>query len=269
MIYVFIGVLIVLVIFLKLIFVDKLKIKWKTFTKKGFRPNRANFGLYCYTGNQGKGKTYSLIEYIYDNKDNCIFFGNISNISCVEYIYTDDILKSLKSGQKPFLQGNYIYYKGFDGLIDQKMLLDSGLYDDLIKDKQVIFIFDELFSELQKQSRLSQSVVDFLSQLRKRKIIFLTTAQVWAEVPLYFRRMSRFQIDCNMIPLLSSGILIKRFNDAENMKWDDELQEHVAPTLELSVSKTRKAVSECYDTRERITKDSMLLPNNDIESKGV
>lgn len=205
--------------------------------KKGFKPSRQNFGLYTYTGNQGKGKTYSLIEYMYDNKDNCIFFGNLKNLKIPNLIY--------------------FYYDGFSGLVEIKQNLDKGLYDSYIKDKQIVFIFDELFTELQKTSRLGLQVQDFLCQLRKRKIIFLTTAQVWPEIPLYFRRLCRFQIDCNMFSFINTGFIIKKFNDAENMKWDNDLQEHVAPTLELSFSKVRKAVSNCYDTRERIVNNSV------------
>lgn len=228
-------ILVILLILLKFRF--HLKIKWKTLLKKGFKPSRQNFGLYTYTGNQGKGKTYSLIEYIYDNRASSVFFGNIKDITCVD-------------------DSNYVYFNGFSGLVDCKHDLDNGLYDDFIKDKQIVFIFDELFTELQKKSTLSLEVQDFLCQLRKRKIIFLTTAQVWAEVPLYFRRLCRYQIDCNMFPFFNTGFLIKRFNDAENMKWDNDLQEHIAPTLELSFSKVRKKVSSCYDTRERILASS-------------
>lgn len=256
MFYLILVLIVLFVLLLYLIFVRKLRIKWKTIFTRGFRPSRQNFGLYTYTGNQGKGKTYSLIEYIYDNRDNCVFFGNIKDISCVSYVDTNDIENALKSGSKLISDSNYVYFKGFQGLVQQKRLLDWGFYDNFINDKQIVFLFDELFTELQKKSTLSLEVQDFLCQLRKRKIIFLTTAQVWSEVPLYFRRLCRFQINCNMIPFLSTGFLIKEFNDAENMKWDDELQEHVAPTLELSLSKVRKKVSSCYDTRERITNDN-------------
>lgn len=229
-------ILVILAILLLIKFKLKLTIKWKTLFKKGFSPSRQNFGLYTYTGNQGKGKTYSLIEYLYDNKKSCVFFGNIKDIKI------NDL--------------QYVYFNGFEGLVNVKHDLDNGLYSDFIKDKQVVFIFDELFTELQKKSIISLEIQDFLCQLRKRKIIFLTTAQVWAEVPLYFRRLCRYQIDCNMFKFFGTGLLIKRFNDAENMKWDNDLQEHVAPTLELSLSKVRKVVSQCYDTRERIITSS-------------
>lgn len=266
MIYVIVIIGILLIILIKLVVVDKLRIKWRTFFKKGFIPNRQNFGLYTYTGNQGKGKTYSLIEYIYDNRENCVFFGNIKDISCVTYISPSEINNRLKNGLKCLSSGNYVYFNGFNGLVLQKKLLDFGFYDDLIQGKQIVFVFDELFTELQKKSTLSLEVQDFLCQLRKRRIIFLTTAQVWSEVPLYFRRLCRFQIDCNMFPFFGTGLLIKKFNDAENMKWDEELQEHTAPTIELSLSKTRKVISNCYDTRERILKDDSSSADNELSS---
>ena len=48
-------------------------IDFKSFVKKGFCKNDNDFGLYCYTGKQGKGKTYTsinfLINYIVNNPD--------------------------------------------------------------------------------------------------------------------------------------------------------------------------------------------------------
>lgn len=234
MIYLGLGVFFLIALICKWIFIDKLRIKWYTFKGKGFRPVRGDFGLYTYTGNQGKGKTYSLVEYIVDKNKNIVVFSNVKGIKNVDRIK---------------------YYNGFEGLVQCKKDLDKGLYDDFIKDYQIIFLYDELFTELTKNTRLSLEVQDFLCQLRKRKIIFLTTAQVWSEIPIYFRKLCRFQINCNMIPFLNTGFLIKEFRDAENMKWDEELQDHVAPTLELSFSKVRKKISSSYDTLQRITND--------------
>lgn len=253
--YLYLIIIVLIILLLYLIFVKKLRVKWHTFKKRGFRPNRNNFGLYTYTGNQGKGKTYSLIEYIYDNKETCFFFTNIEKINCLNYLNNEEeLLKKDFVNEKKY---NAIFYKGFNGLIHCKEFFDKGFYDPLLNNKQVVFIFDELFTELTKTSKLSLQVQDFLCQLRKRKIIFLTTAQVWPEVPLYFRRLCRYQINCNMFPFLSTGFLIKEFNDAENMKWDEQLQEHVAPTLELSFSKVRRVISQCYDTNQRISAQSI------------
>ena len=233
-IYLLIAVVFLLLIILRYVIENKIHIKWKTFTKKGFVPKRGNFGLYCYTGQQGKGKTYSLAEYIYDNKDDCFFFRNINNINTLD-------------------DSNSVYFKGFKGLIDCKVQFDSGYYDKLINNKQVVFIFDELFTELTKGSKLSTDILDFISQLRKRKIIFLTTAQVWSTIPKEFRDLCRYQIDCNMISIGFDGLLFKTFRDAENMKWNNDLQEFEAPIVDTSLTKCRKCVSTSYNTLERIT----------------
>lgn len=222
----FIIGLVVLMIYM---FKAKVRIKLKSFKGKGFRPARGNFGLYTYCGKQGTGKTYSLVEYLIDNNKNIKVYSNISGISNV-----DDIT----------------YFTGFNGLIKIKNDLDHGL---IKTDKQLIIVFDEVFTELQKGSKIGQEVMDFLCQMRKRKIIFLTTCQEWAELPLTYRRFCRFQIDCNMFPFLWTGILVKTFKDAENMKWSNDEQEHIAPIVETTITKCRKFVADSYDTRLRIS----------------
>lgn len=147
---------------------------------------------------------------------------------------------------------DYTYYTGFSGLIDIKEKLDNGTlnYDS---EKQLVIVYDEIFTELQKYSKLNKDVIDFLCQMRKRKIIFLTTAQEWAEIPLSFRRFCRYEIQCNMINIFGLGILIKRFGDAEQMKWDEELQEHICPVTETTITKCRKYIANSYDTFLRIS----------------
>ena len=207
---------------------NKIKIKFRTFFHKGFRPSRVNFGIYCYDGKQGKGKTYSLVEYLIDNKDKCLIFCNINGIKNLDYKF----------------------FTGFKELMQIKKLIDSS---DFHTDKQIIIVYDEIFTELQKGSKLGADVLDFLCQMRKRQIIFLTTAQEWAEIPLTFRRFCRYRINCNMFPFFGTGILIKTFYDAENMKWSNDDQEFVAPLCETTLSHTRKYIANSYNTFLRIS----------------
>lgn len=44
-------------------FKNKIKIKFKTFLKRGFKVKKGVYGIYCYVGFQGNGKTYSCIIY--------------------------------------------------------------------------------------------------------------------------------------------------------------------------------------------------------------
>jgi len=234
MIYLIIAIVILVV----LCVVNKVKIKWKTFLKRGFLPVRGDFGVYCYCGKQGNGKTYSIVEYLLDNRKNIEVFCNIKDIANIEYTY----------------------FTGFDGLIKLKEALDNDtlVYD---KNKQLVFVYDEIFTELQKGSKIGKEVMDFLCQMRKRKIIFLTTAQEWAEIPLTFRRFCRYEIDCKMVNLLVFGILLKHFRDAENMKWSDEDQEFVAPLVSNTITKTRKWIANSYNTFLRISSVESVLPS--------
>ena len=221
-----IGIVILFVSLIK----NKVRIKWHTFKGKSFKPLRGNFGLYVYCGKQGKGKTYSLVEYLLDNKDDIEVYCNIGGIKGIEYNH----------------------FTGFNELIEIKHKLDNC--EILIPiNKQLIIVYDEIFTELQKGSRLNKEILDFLCQMRKRKIIFLTTCQEWAELPLSYRRFCRYEIDCNMIPFLWFGILIKQFKDAEDMKWSDLDQEFVAPLQETTITKCRLSIANSYDTFLRIS----------------
>jgi len=199
-------------------FSHKIKIKYKTFMRRGFKPNRGIFGVYCYCGKQGQGKTYSVVEFLHNNKDLPIYC-NLTSIKGIDYTYIAN----------------------FDELLSLRDKTDC------------IIVYDEIFSALQKNTTINKEVLDFLSQMRKRRIICLTTAQEWAEIPLTWRRYCRYQIDCRLIRIpLINGILIKTFKDAENMKWSNDDMEHIAPLLETTITHTQKWVANSYDTYEQI-----------------
>lgn len=210
--------LIVLVVCLISVFwSNKIRIKFKTFFKRGFAPKRGKFGVYCYCGKQGSGKTYSAVEYLLENKDKRIY-SNITSIQGVKYT-------------------------------------PIGGFDDLLKlrnESDCIIVFDEIFTALTRTSKMTTEVLDFLSQMRKRRIIFITTAQEWLEINMTLRRYCRYQIDCRMINFFGLGILIKTFHDAEQMKWSQLDNEYVAPVLETSISKCNIEVANSYDTFEQI-----------------
>lgn len=212
----YILILIVVVVLIS-IHNNKIKIKWPTFLKKGFSPNRGKFGVYCYCGKQGQGKTYSVVEFLLQNKDKRIY-SNISTLQGVKYTPIGD-------------------------------------FDDLLKlrsESDCIIVYDEIFTALTRQSKINTDVLDFLSQMRKRRIIFLTTAQEWLEINITLRRYCRYQIQCHMLNFLGLGILIKTFSDAENMKWSNDDNDYVAPLLETSISKCNLYVANSYDTNEQI-----------------
>ena len=195
-----------------------IKIKWRTFLKKGFKPNRGKFGVYCYCGKQGSGKTYSVVEYLRSVPKNKKIYANISSLNGI----------------------NYTYFNGFEELLK------------LRNESDCVIVYDEIFTALTRTSRINTDVLDFLSQMRKRKIIFLTTAQEWLEINITLRRYCRYQIDCKMRNIYLTGILVKTFRDAERMKWDNLENDYIAPILETTISKCNVEVANAYDTREEI-----------------
>ena len=220
---------------------NKVKIKFKTFFKKGFKVSRGIFGIYCYCGFQGNGKTYSCVEYVYDNYDNIQLFSNI-------HINVD----------------NYVYFKGFKEMLKLRDCLDwakqnhhnyilfNGKKYTIDFSKQIVFIYDEIFSELTRGSKISNDVLDFITQMRKRHFILLTTAQIWNDIPITWRRLTRYQIDCSMVNKFGLNLLIKVFHDAEQMRWSNDEQDFLAPIISTTITHTRSCISNLYDTFEVI-----------------
>lgn len=211
--YTFLLIIFILVLLIRF---RHTRIKIKTFFRKGFAPKRGKFGVYCYCGKQGSGKTYSAVEFLLNN----------SNLP----IYSNVHLKNIK----------YTYFKGFNSLLD------------LRDQKDCIIVYDEIFTALTKSSKINSDVLDFLSQMRKRRIIFITTAQEWLEINITLRRYCRYQIECKMLNLLGLGILIKHMYDAELLKWSNEDNEYIAPLIETTISKCNIRVANSYDTFEQI-----------------
>lgn len=213
----YIILIIVFIVFLIIRF-RHTKIKLKTFFKKGFAPKRGRFGVYCYCGKQGSGKTYSVVEFLKNQDKNVKIYSNISSLQGI----------------------NYIYFNGFDNLLK------------LRDEHDCIIVYDEIFTALTKSTKLSNEVLDFLSQMRKRRIVFLTTAQEWLEINITLRRYCRYQIECKMYNILGLGILIKSMYDAEQLKWSNDDNEYIAPLIETTISKCNLSVAKAYDTFEQI-----------------
>ena len=253
-IFILVGVIALIVYMVK----NKIKIKIKTFFKRGFKVRKGIFGIYCYCGFQGNGKTYSCVEYVKDNQDAITLFSNV-DITGIDYCK----------------------YNGFSGLLKLRDCIDyaksrgndyiifEGKKYSLEPDKQIVFIYDEIFSELQRGSRINTDVLDFITQMRKRSFILLTTAQIWSDIPITWRRLTRYQIDCTMHHFLGLNYLKKVFHDAEVMRWDNDEQDFVAPIIQTTITHTRKYIADSYDTFQLIhNKDSKFIDitsNTDIK----
>lgn len=213
--------LIVLAILLVLLWANKIYIDWVSIFKPTIPLDTGVFGVYCFTGKQGSGKTYSLTKYVkkyHEGKD----------------IYSNMTIKGIE----------YRQIKSVEHLLS------------LRNKKNVFIIYDEILSLLddkQIPKPIRKKLMIFLSQQRKMKNILMTTAQEWLEIPITFRRFVRIQIECRTRPLGKfGGILIEEYNDAYQMKWSEIDNEYVAPRIRKKFSKYEKRFMLAYNTYERI-----------------
>lgn len=220
--------IILLIVFAVIIFSlvkYKVSIDLPSFFKKGFSARRGKFGVYCFCGKQGSGKTFSTVNFILKHLEMPVY----SNVHLKDIDYT--------------------YYNGFSELLK-------------IEDHHCIIVFDEIFSALTKSTKMSAEVLAFLSQMRKKNVIFITTAQEWLEINITLRRYVRYQIDCQIINVLPFSILIEHYRDGEQMKWSNLDNDYVAPIVATKISKMMFHVTTHYDTWEVI--DQKPVPPTQI-----
>lgn len=222
--------IILFVILLLFLYNYKVHIDWQSLFKLGFAKHDDPFGLYCYTGKQGEGKTYSAIKFLVKQqmKEHYICLTNVHSYNAFENtIYIDDIIELITYVKKHTNKNGH-------------------------KDKRYIIFFDEIFTVLMKGYSINTEILSFLAQLRKRGIIFVTTAQEWSEIPITFRRFCRFQVSCHMFSFLGKAFSLNRINDGYNSRWNNDTQDFEAPLLQTNFSKGNLWVIDTYDTYETI-----------------
>jgi hypothetical protein len=216
-------VIFALIIFAFVWFRAKISVDFKSIFRATLPLDMGKFGVYCFTGKQGSGKTYSLTKYIKKNSKGRKIYSNLHIVGI-----------------------EYVEIKSVEGLLN------------LREEENLFIIFDEIFTLLNDKTipkDIRDDLMEFLSQQRKMKNILLTTAQEWLNIPIEFRRFVRIQISCLTIPLgRFGGVLIEDYYNAYEMKWDNLENEYVAPHLNKKISKYEKRYMEAYDTYARIRK---------------
>lgn len=94
----------------------------------------------------------------------------------------------------------------------------------------------------------------FFTQLRKKHLHFYTTCQNWTDLPIGFRKLCRFYVECSIKNFLWVGpaFLINAIYSGYDLHYDKELDEHVAPILAVTIRKASRTVANSYDTDEQI-----------------
>lgn len=171
-------------------------------------------------------------------------------------------IDSIRDKDQKVITNVFSYAKRNDFAIYEKSIYDiiekfnNGTYDS-----NYIIFFDEIFSCIEK-GKLPIPIRNFISQLRKRRLYLVSTAQEWLEINVTFRRYVRYQIDCKLksFRFLPFSICINEINDGYELKWSNIENEYVAPRLKTTVKKCNKYLGEAYDTLEVIDVDSAVTP---------
>lgn len=209
------GIIAVITIYL---YIMKIRIDFRSILSRTLTLDRGIFGVYCFTGHQGSGKTYALNKYIHKYNYGRKIYSNIT-LKGIEYT--------------PIKSIEHLY-----SLADQE---------------NIIIIYDEIFTLMSKSKKDREMLEQFLPQMRKVKNIFLTTAQYWLELDITFRRFVRIQVECSTRPLgRFGGVLIENYNDTTQIHWDNLENEYISPRIMMKLSKYEKKYMESYDTYERI-----------------
>lgn len=241
----------ILIILVLWIIKNKIVLRIDTFFRKGFKKNDDKYGVYCFTGKQGDGKTYSLVDTLSQTGKNKIKICNIKSLCNSGYCF-NGLQNFNKNLLKYDYQNIYIYENDFNKIVDYLQNREDT--------KDFIIIYDEIFTLIEK-GKLSKECLAFLSQMRKRGLYLYTTAQEWLEINITFRRYVRYQIACKMIniPILNFALSINEINNAYEMKWDNLENEYIAPRIKTTIKKCSKALADSYDTFETIETAGKLV----------
>lgn len=200
----------------------------KAFLRRVLKKQTVFLGYIVIPENKELGKTYSCVNFLIKNK---ILY---------DYIVITNV-KSFNAFK------DTIYMNNINDIIDFMVEHEND-------EKKYILFFDEIFTILEKKTAINKKILSFISQLRKRKILFYTTAQEWSEINITFRRYVRFQVSCNMFPfpITKTAFLVNKINDGDSIKWDNDSQDWIAPTVSTNFMKGNLSIIESYDTFETI-----------------
>lgn len=183
------------------------------------------------------GKTLFVITFLNELKEKNKDLRVITNV------------KSYADNNKSYV----IFNDNFYDIIDK--------FKNKIYDSNYVIFYDEIFTLLEK-GKLDKSILSFISQLRKRNLYLITTAQEWLEINVTFRRYVRYQIDCSMysFPIFNTALSINKINDGYSMAWDNLQNEYVAPRIKTIIRKCNLEYARQYDTFEIIDENKNINP---------
>jgi hypothetical protein len=150
-----------------------MQIDWKSFNKKYTRPKKGLFpvGSRVYIGRQGRGKTLSMVKYIYDLKHRYPNMAIFSNVMLIGIPYN---------------------HLNTDKEVETALAYQNG-------SKGVVVVLDEAHLYFGKKKGIPVEVLTAISQQRKdrRRIIF--SSQIWNELDISIRKQVQDVVLCRNV----------------------------------------------------------------------
>lgn len=196
------------------LFPTKIYIDFISLFRKGIKVQDSIYGVYCFTGFQGSGKTMNAVDFLARNA-----------MGARKKIYTN--IDSLK------LKHDYI-----------------NCVDDLNPAWRDCFVvIDEVHKAYPKNAKTDTKFYSFLQESRKHHRVVIIITQEWKEVPMWLRRPCKLIVGNHR---LVRNILCEEIQDARTMRWSEEENDYVCDTIQKNIKKWNKTIASLYDTEETI-----------------
>lgn len=201
----------------------KLSIDYASFKKKKSREPKNQFptGTRAYKGYQGRGKTLSIVKYVYDLKEKypeCIIFSNVKMQGLEDFHYTKtdlDVIAGLK------------YNNG---------------------DKGVINVIDECHLFCNKKTGISLDWLTQISQQRKERRKIIISSQIWEDLDVSLRKQVPEIVKCNNFGFVQ----INKVSNGETLRYNKSTGQYEADTIGYEIFKRNDEFFARYNTYQKI-----------------
>lgn len=213
-----------------------MRIDWKSVAKHYTRPEKGLFpvGSRVYIGRQGRGKTLSMVKYVYDLKQEFPKMQIFSNVILfgIEYHHMkEDIDVELALS----------YQNGKDG---------------------VLVVLDEAHLYFNSKQGIPVDVLTAISQQRKdrRRIVF--SSQIWNELDISVRKQVQDVVICRNL----GRFQFNKIMDGESIRLDKSDYSYEMDKRYSELYKHNDEYYNRYDTYQKIitNKDYSRLPVNNV-----
>lgn len=207
-----------------------MRIDFPTFAKR-YTPDKDKFpfGMRLYLGEQGCGKTLSMI---YDMKKIYNSFDDVSIVSNVKLNLPHDI--------------TYQYFTDVIGLIQS---LDFVEKQSL---KHVVVIIDEGLTYFAENGGIDPALMSKITQNRKNRRFMMISTQKFERLNNRLRDFSLESVDCRHIGNIQYNVV----RDDRKLAWDKTLMCYTAPKKYSYVFKRNNELFRLYDTFQVINLDT-------------